>query len=769
MSLSCRLEGLKRTRVWLVCLALSAAALAGNPARAEQPWRAKGPATSFVADWSAADRTDAEATAFFLKNVWPAVRDASRSLHARLKQPLPAVYAGPLSEAEQAAGVACFGLRAEQVLPWYAVPAAKQVAQRSFSIVAARGASEPVCVAVHALRDVRAVSVRCGELAGPGRIPASAVTSRLSLSYTMEPRGRGNIDTRQMLLLKVDGWDIPKGHTYEWVIDVHVPADAPGGQYKGQIEVTVAGKPAAVFELALEVLPVVLTDNGCRWGAFMTPNPAHATAAWCDLNARYGFNTLAWWNLDAPPLNWTWRGCKREESVLAKLRYANEELLSSQDFARLPEWVKARWDGTFLTFRLEEVEGLPRDHAARAAFYKKPMKLKAALGEIPPEQAQWICYDRPGMISNFDGEAIQSVELLDDAALAAFDGGMKRLKEHGFAGPITWFGAGGPTVPWEVRVVAQRLGPKYSRAGWKWRREVTPENSNHTWYLANAAIAKTFDRARTHRGWAEVVWCPCDESFQYRGVSGRSVPNMMGEMMPYIRHFAPGFRVYTVVWHKEHNWNGIWQCAVLQRDAKDAQGRDSSVYGPYHVICTNCPNDEDRQITWAAGGEYWVYTFVTSTVGSFTGNRLAMGFNGARHYAAVVYNFADSSGPSNPAPGEDLGKSIWITGQYTTNYYLARDGEKASRIDYALASHAALACRAGVLDRKYLETLRLLAHEKSSPEDIAFVEGIGEVIDRLGSAGRGGVDDFTAEVTDESGPQKLRRQIAERLKALLAR
>ena len=170
----------------------------------------------------------------------------------------------------------------------------------------------------------------------------------------------------------------------------------------------------------------------------------------------------------------------------------------------------------------------------------------------------------------------------------------------------------------------------------------------------------------------------------------------------------------------------------------------------------------------AAGGEYWGYPFVTSTVGSFSGNRLAFGFNGARHYAAVVYSFADSSAVCNPAAGEDLRKSLWITGQYTTNYYLAADPDNSRSIDHALASHAALACRAGIYDRKYLETLRQLAHASGSAEDVAFVEGIGASIDKLGRAGKGGADDFTAELTDESGPRRLRRRIVERIRALLA-
>jgi hypothetical protein len=393
------------------------------------------------------------------------------------------------------------------------------------------------------------------------------------------------------------------------------------------------------------------------------------------------------------------------------------------------------------------------------------LKLKPELGPISPQQARYVCYDRPGTVSNFTNDSIDSVKFVKNEGLAQFDAGLKRLQEYGFAGPLTWFGSGGPTDAWEIRLIAQKFGPRYSTHNWTWRRAVTPANSNHPWYLANAAVAKAFHDIRAARGWPEIVWCPCDESFQYKGGSGRPVPDMIGEMMPYIRTYAPNFRIYTVVWHRKRP--GEWQCATLMRDRKDASGRDSSQCGPFHVVCTNCPNDEDRAITWAAGGEYWTYTFAISTVPAFSRARFAFGFGGARHLSAVVYNFADSSKPCNLRAGTDVSKSLWMTGQYTTNYYLGKDPAASERIDYAIASHAMLGLRAGICDRKYVETLRRIAHDSNSAEDIAFVENLASAIDKIGDASPGGVDDFTADVTDESGAQKLRRQIAERIKALV--
>jgi len=748
----------------VACLVL--AGLTGSQATAEM-WKAKGPATTFSADWSKADQMDAEATAAFLKEVWPKVSAASAALETNAAVAAP--YAGPLSEAEKAAGVACFPLSVERVLSAFTVPKPEEVALRKMSIYAAKGQSEAIGIGVHAVEPAKGVSVSCSDLTGAGTIPASAVTVRLSLIYTVNPRGRNNdIHSRQMVLLKTDAWDVDKGRTAEWVVDVHVPPDAKAGNYTGKVSVKVGKKVAAVVDLDLEVMPFVLTDNGCRWGQFMTPNPGQVTEAWADLNARYGFNTLAWWNLDTPQLMWTWDGCKREDTILAKPRLPDGKMMPGKEVATLPKWLLDRWDGVFFTFKPDEVIGLPSDPKAREAFYQKPMKLKPELGELTPQQAASICYDRPGMNSNFTPDKFDSVKFQSDAAFATFDAGMKTLLKYGFAGPVTWFGSGGKTDPWEVRVIGQRFGTKYSTKDWTWKREVTPENNNHAWYMANAAVAKSFADARKLHGWPEVVWCPNDENWQNKGITRRSAANMMGEQMPYIHKLAPEARIYAVVWHKRGAKGKfpIWQCAALQRDlVRGTNGAPNVDLGPYHVICSNCPNDEDRDVVWKSGGEYWNYIGAIATQTDFGKMRYGFGFGGARHYAAVLYGFADSSRPMNLQPDEDMGKSVWLTGEYTLNYYLAKN-TNAPALDLALATHQSLACRAGANDRRYLETLRVMAHEKKSADDIAFVDGVGARIDQFGVTNKGGVDNFEADVKDQSAPAAFRREIAMRIKAL---
>ena len=102
------------------------------------------------------------------------------------------------------------------------------------------------------------------------------------------------------------------------------------------------------------------------------------------------------------------------------------------------------------------------------------------------------------------------------------------------------------------------------------------------------------------------------------------------------------------------------------------------------------------------------------------------------------------------------------------NYYLAKDPARSRTIDYALPSHATLACRGGIVDRKYVETLRQMAYAKHSVEDIAFLNGLGPAIDKLGGVTKGGLDDFVAQVKEDSALQTLRRDIAMRIKALAA-
>jgi len=120
-------------------------------------------------------------------------------------------------------------------------------------------------------------------------------------------------------------------------------------------------------------------------------------------------------------------------------------------------------------------------------------------------------------------------------------------------------------------------------------------------FASVTTVTGTLDKSAPLVGWAKRETAAC------------AIRNhdMIGEMMPYIRRYAPKFRVYTVVWHRRRA--NEWQCATLMRDLKDGAGHDSTRCGPYHVVCTNCPNDEDRAITGNAGGEYWTYTFAIST------------------------------------------------------------------------------------------------------------------------------------------------------------
>jgi hypothetical protein len=246
---------------------------------------------------------------------------------------------------------------------------------------------------------------------------------------------------------------------------------------------------------------------------------------------------------------------------------------------------------------------------------------------------------------------------------------------------------------------------------------------------------------------------------------------MIGEMMPYVRKYAPEMRIYAVVWHtKKDNWRGIWQCGVFQKFKTRKDGKPSPQYGPYHVICTNCPNALDRQITRGAGGEYWMYRGYYAVRPRFSIVRFAVGLEGARHETAVTYMYADKRHVHNVKPDQDVAgilRSDWICGEAQANYYLAKD-PASRKIDYAIASHGTLAARHGITDRKYVETLRVLAHEKKSAADIQFIKTIGARIANIGGKrAKGGVDNFSGSVEDESGAQKLRREIAERIKRLV--
>ena len=137
------------------------------------------------------------------------------------------------------------------------------------ALAAARGEYESFQVVVTALSKLKDVDVTVSDLAGPGgaRIPASA--ARLYRVHYVDCRGQGWLP--DSMVPWRDPWNkkriggkfgapfpVEAGTNGLVWVELHVSEDAKPGDYKGSVDVTVAGKPARSLPLSVTVWDVTL-------------------------------------------------------------------------------------------------------------------------------------------------------------------------------------------------------------------------------------------------------------------------------------------------------------------------------------------------------------------------------------------------------------------------------------------------------------------------------------------------------------------------------
>ena len=117
------------------------------------------------------------------------------------------------------------------------------------------GEYEPLTFTVLPMRDLGTVSVKAGDLTGPGgSIPAAAIdvgyvsyrVSRVTMEgsvYTINPR----------LVMAADTVDMPKGVARRFWLTIRTPADAKGGLYEGKIAIRPARGGATEVPVELHV------------------------------------------------------------------------------------------------------------------------------------------------------------------------------------------------------------------------------------------------------------------------------------------------------------------------------------------------------------------------------------------------------------------------------------------------------------------------------------------------------------------------------------
>ena len=136
-----------------------------------------------------------------------------------------------------------------------------------------RGEYEPVTFCVRAVRELKGLDVKAGELvsAGGDRLAAPEVrivrcSPRMSPGNADYGRGPlyegGPIGVMEMptYLEEARAADVAAGTTVQYWLTMHVDADAGAGVYQGDIEITQEGGSAHTLSLTVQVSPVTLLE-----------------------------------------------------------------------------------------------------------------------------------------------------------------------------------------------------------------------------------------------------------------------------------------------------------------------------------------------------------------------------------------------------------------------------------------------------------------------------------------------------------------------------
>jgi hypothetical protein len=245
---------------------------------------------AFVPDWSRGEEIDAVASADFLARYWPQLRPSRYE-----RNPNAPVAADP------------HAVRVFRTDYWDSLSPSYRLAKNSgfegtVKLYAAQGESEPFALGIRSDARSRRVSVTATDFAhGDVLLNAGNVSNRLMLSYSAR-EAPGNKSTemleKPMVLLKPPGneWAFPPATTMSYIVDFHVPATQPPGDYRGEIAVAADGIIIKQIPVSLTVLPFRLLTNNFHAGAFGTTYDIWAggfsgyTEEMIEMDSRYGFN-----------------------------------------------------------------------------------------------------------------------------------------------------------------------------------------------------------------------------------------------------------------------------------------------------------------------------------------------------------------------------------------------------------------------------------------------------------------------------------------------
>ena len=156
----------------------------------------------------------------------------------------------------------------------------------SAAVAASPGEYEPFTVAIYPLQDLGRCLLRVTDLVGPdqAKIGSDRMEIRTVRHLRQIPGQKGSKFANQYMIIPellepAAAAEVKAGATQTWWITVHVPRDAPPGEYEGSILVEPAKGPAQRLRVRLQVLPIRLKvpENyqfGMYWGPWRSGEDA---------------------------------------------------------------------------------------------------------------------------------------------------------------------------------------------------------------------------------------------------------------------------------------------------------------------------------------------------------------------------------------------------------------------------------------------------------------------------------------------------------------
>ncbi|MBI5383369.1 MAG: hypothetical protein HZA90_01640 [Verrucomicrobia bacterium] len=196
----------------------------------------------------------------------------------------------PLTEADQRRGFVVYSRHYLDCVYPRTKPRAEELGP-TLRLFACPGEFEPANFIVLPLRDLAGVRVRVTDI---GPVPAGAIEVRkvryqlARPNYTVRHRYRVVPD----ILERFDGGDLVANENARFWLTLHVPSNAPPGQYTGQIEFTSASGSATV-PIQLRVLPIHLRDDPAKLFGIYYRHPYDSMAGAEDGVSREHFRRRA--------------------------------------------------------------------------------------------------------------------------------------------------------------------------------------------------------------------------------------------------------------------------------------------------------------------------------------------------------------------------------------------------------------------------------------------------------------------------------------------